>query len=347
MGTHGRARAARRRSRHRHPRLTRTLGTSHERRQHQAGAPSAPSRLRLRRGSAAAISGSGSARAAPAPACRRVERPRRRSPRSVSSRRAAARRLLRSAPPAAAPAPLRLQIGSDSGRRLRLSGFRLGCSGCSGCSGFPRAPRTECCSCRLAVARRPSPHAAAPSAPMRLRRVCSRSAGVRRGGAENARRSGCQLRTARSAPGSSYLGAQPTADSTLVTCRVTATVRGDGGCFWNDLALRTRSREKPSGGQIPANRPVGTRRGTPNQPFCSPGAPLPLDSPAPAPHRPRAPLGMPQGEAHAIHRRVGAHGDTVCECYPRPPTQPGECATAATGSRPAAMGGECAAAQPG
>ena len=53
---------------------------------------------------------------------------------------------------------------------------------------------------------------------------------VRRSKRSSLARSGCQLRTARSAPGSpfSYLGAQPTADSTLVTCRVTATVRGDG-----------------------------------------------------------------------------------------------------------------------
>ena len=66
----------------------------------------------------------------------------------------------------------------------------------------------------------------------------------------------------------------------------------------------------------PANRPatVGTHRGTPNKPFCSPGAPLPLDSPASAPQRPRAPLGMPQGEAHAIQRGVGTHGDTICKC---------------------------------
>ena len=129
-GTHGRARAARRRSRHRHPRLTRTLGTSHERRHTKPRAPfgskSAPTpagqRRRLRLGC------SGSARAAPAPACGRVERPRRGSPRSVSSRRAATRRTpLRSAGcPARPSGPTR--VGSPAGGaapplRLRCSGL--------------------------------------------------------------------------------------------------------------------------------------------------------------------------------------------------------------------------------
>ena len=109
------------RSSHR-PRAAATPSRRHLRLQ-VGSTPRAPGqRRRLRLGC------SGSARAAPAPACGRVERPRRRSPRSVSSRRAATRRTpLRSAGcPARPSGPTR--VGSPAGGaapplRLRCSGL--------------------------------------------------------------------------------------------------------------------------------------------------------------------------------------------------------------------------------
>ena len=132
--------------------------------------------------------------------------------------------LLPTASPAL-PISLPLRVARPVRRRARLQlrphsqlrRLRLGCSAAPATAGAENSARR---------ARQAGAAGAAEPKPERRSRPAGRSRsrlGAEGGsGAENARRSGRQLRT-RSAPGfpSSSLGAQPTGGSTLATCRVT------------------------------------------------------------------------------------------------------------------------------